>query len=54
MSKSDTKEPNNVSPSDTNRGIMRFRQTRSVLVAAFVSDLDTSHLSKALITSVTT
>ena len=54
VSKSDTKEPNNVSPSDTNRGIMRFCQTRSVLVAAFVSDLDTSHLSKALSTSVTT
>ena len=41
VSKSDTKEPNNVSPSDTNRGIMRFCQPRSVLVAAFVSDLDT-------------
>ena len=41
VSKSDTKEPNNVSPSDTNRGIMQFCQTRSVLVAAFVSDLDT-------------
>ncbi len=50
VSKSDTKEPNNVSPSDTNRGIMRFCQTRSVLVAAFVSDVDTPHRSKALCT----
>ena len=54
VSKSDTKEPNNVSPSDTNRGIMRFCQTRSVLVAAFVSDLDTPHRSKALCTPGTT
>ena len=54
VSKSDTKEPNNVSPSDTNRGIMRFCQTRSVLVAAFVSDLDTPHHSKALCTPGTT
>lgn len=54
MSKSDTKEPNNVSPSDTNRGIMRFYQTHSVLVATFVSDLDTPHRSKALSTSGTT
>ena len=41
VSKSDTKEPNNVSPSHTNRGIMQFCQTRSVLGAAFVSDVDT-------------
>ena len=54
VSKSDTKEPNNVSPSDTNRGIMRFCQTRSVLVAAFVSDVDTPHRSKALCTPGTT
>ena len=54
VSTSDTKEPNNVSPSDTNRGIMRFCQTRSVLVAAFVSDLDTPHLSKTLCTPGTT
>ena len=54
VSKSDTKEPNNVSPSDTNRGIMRFCQTRSVLVAVFVSDLDTPHRSTALCTPGTT
>ena len=54
VSKSDTKEPNNVSPSDTNRRIMRFYQTHSVLVAAFVSDLDTPHRSKALCTPGTT
>ena len=54
VSKSETKEPNHLSLSHTNRGIMRFYQTHSVLVAAFVSDLDTSHLSKALSTSVTT
>ena len=54
MSKSDTKDSNHFSPSHTNRGIMRFYQTHSVLVAAFVSDLDTSHLSKALSTSGTT
>ena len=54
VSKSDTKEPNHFSPSDTNRGIMRFCQTRSVLVAAFVSDLDTPHRSKALCTPGTT
>ena len=41
VSKSDTKEPIHFSPSHTNRGIMRFCQTRSVLVAAFVSDVDT-------------
>ena len=41
VSKSDTKESNHFSPSPTNRGIMRFCQARSVLVAAFVSDLDT-------------
>ena len=54
VSKSDTKEPNNVSPSDTNRGIMRFCQAHSVLVTAFVSDVDTPHLSKALCTPGTT
>ena len=54
VSRSDTKEPNNVSPSDTNRGIMRFCQTRSVLVAVFVSDLDTHHRSTALCTPGTT
>ena len=54
MSKSDTKESNHFSPCHTNRGIMRFYQTHSVLVAAFVSDLDTPHLSKALSTSGTT
>ena len=54
VSKSDTKEPNHFLPSHTNRGIMRFYQTHSVLVAAFVSDLDTPHLSKALSTSGTT
>lgn len=54
VSKSDTKEPNHVSPSDTNRGIMQFCQTRAVLVAAFVSDLDTPHHSKALCTPGTT
>ena len=48
VSKSDTKEPIHFSPSHTNRGIMRFCQTRSVLVAAFVSDLDTPHRPKAL------
>ena len=41
VSKSDTKEPNHFSPSPTNRGIMPFCQARSVLDAAFVSDLDT-------------
>ena len=50
----DTKEPNHFSPDHTNRGIMRFCQTHSVLVAAFVSDLDTPHRSKALCTSGTT
>ena len=54
VSKSDTKEPNNVSPSPTNRRITRFCQARSVLVAAFVSDVDTPHLSKALCTPGTT
>ena len=54
VSKSETKESNHFSPSHTNRGIMRFYQTHSVLVAAFVSDLDTPHRSKALSTSVTT
>lgn len=54
VSKSDTKDSNHFSPSPTNRGIMRFYQTHSVLVAAFVSDLDTPHLSKALSTSGTT
>ena len=54
VSKSDTKEPIHFSPSHTNRGIMRFCQTRSVLVAAFVSDLDTPHLSKTLCTPGTT
>ena len=51
MSKSETKEPNHFSPSHTNRGIMRFYQAHSVLVAAFVTDLDTPHRSKALCTS---
>ena len=41
VSKSDTKESNHFSPSPTNRGIMPFCQARSVLDAAFVSDLDT-------------
>ena len=41
VSKSDTKEPNHFSPNHTNRGITRFCQARSVLDAAFVSDLDT-------------
>ena len=41
VSKSDTKESNHFSPSPTNRGITRFCQARSVLDAAFVSDLDT-------------
>ena len=50
VSKSDTKEPNDVSPSDTNRGIMRFCQAHSVLVTAFVSDVDTPHLSRLLST----
>ena len=54
MSKSETKEPNHFSPSHANRGIMRFHQAHSVLVAAFVSDLDTPHRSKALCTSGTT
>ena len=54
VSKSDTKGPIHFSPSHTNRGIMRFCQTRSVLGAAFVSDLDTPHLSKALRTPGTT
>lgn len=54
MSKSETKEPNHFSPSHANRGIMRFCQARSVLVAAFVTDLDTPHRSKALCTSGTT
>ena len=53
MPKSDTKESNHFSPRHTNRGIMRFYQTHSVLVAAFVSDLDTPHLSKTLSTSGT-
>ena len=54
MSKSDTKESNHFSPCHTNRGIMRFYQTHSVLVAAFVSDLDTPQHSKTLSTSGTT
>ena len=54
MSKSDTKDSNHFSLSPTNRGIMRFYQTHSVLDAAFVSDLDTPHLSKTLSTSGTT
>ena len=41
VSKSDTKGPIHFSPSHTNLGIMRFCQTRSVLGAAFVSDVDT-------------
>ena len=41
VSKSDTKESNHFSPSPTNRRIMRFCQARSVLDAAFVSDVDT-------------
>ena len=53
VSKSETKEPNHFSPSHANRGIMRFYQAHSVLVAAFVTDLDTPHRSKALCTSGT-
>ena len=41
MSKSETKEPNHFSPSHANLGIMRFHQAHSVLVAAFVTDMDT-------------
>ncbi|EJN85973.1 hypothetical protein HMPREF1129_2832 [Actinomyces naeslundii str. Howell 279] len=33
---------------------MRFHQAHSVLVAAFVTDMDTPHRSKALCTSGTT
>ena len=54
VSKSETKELNHFSLSHTNRGIMRFCQAHSVLVTAFVTDLDTPHHSKALCTSGTT
>ena len=54
VSKSETKESNHFSPSHTNHGIMLFCQAHPVLVAAFVSDLDTPHRSKALCTSGTT
>ena len=54
VSKSDTKEPNHFSASPANRGIMRFCQAHSVLGAAFVSDVDTPHRSKALCTPGTT
>ena len=54
VSKSETKEPNHLSLSHTNRGIIRFCQARSAPATAFVTDLDTPHRSKALCTSGTT
>ena len=54
VSKSETKEPNHLSLSHTNRGIMRFCQTHSAPANAFVTDLDTPHRFKALCTSGTT
>ena len=54
VSKSETKEPNHLSLSHTNRGIMRFCQAHSAPATAFVTDLDTPHRSKALCTSGTT
>jgi len=54
VSKSETKEPNHLSLSHTNRGIMRFCQAHSAPATAFVTDLDTPHHSKALCTSGTT
>ena len=53
VSKSVTKEPSHLSPSNTNRGITRFRQAHSAPATAFVTDLDTPHRSKALCTSGT-
>ena len=54
MSKSVTKGPEQLLLSNRNRGIMRFYLAHSVPVAAFVTDLDTPHRSKALCTSGTT
>ena len=54
VSKSETKEPNHLSLSHTNRGIMRFCQAHSAPATSFVTDLDTPHRSKALCTSGTT
>ena len=53
VSKSVTKEPSHLSPSNTNRGITRFHQAYSAPATAFVADLDTLHRSKALCTSGT-
>ena len=53
VSKSETKEPNHLSLSHTNRGIMRFCQAHSAPATVFVTDLDTPHRSKALCTSGT-
>lgn len=53
VSKSETKEPNHLSLSHTNRGIMRFCQAHSAPATAFVTDLDTPHHSKALCMSGT-
>ena len=54
VSKSETKEPNHLSLSHTNRGIMRFCQAYSAPATALVTDLDTPHRPKALCTSGTT
>ena len=54
VSKSETKEPNHLSLSHANRGIMRLCQARSAPATAFVTDLDTPHRPKALCTSGTT
>ena len=54
VSKSETKEPNHLSLSHANRGIMRFCQAYSAPATAFVTDLDTPHRPKALCTSGTT
>ena len=53
VSKSETKEPNHLSLSHTNRRIMRLCQAHSAPATAFVTDLDTPHHSKALCTSRT-